>query len=137
MIQIDEGTFMSLGIVIKGPEGLVLAADSRVTLSATPVQGNAFAVTFDNARKVLQFASPHNYVGAVTYGEGGIGLRSAQSFMPEFESTVLNQTTSRLKTADFAQKLSDFFMQQWHAANLPVPPFVAVESELDWKPVCH
>ena len=113
---------LSLGIAVKGPEGLVLAADSRVTVVVQPkppAQGAAFQVSFDNARKVLQFVKPHTYVGAVTYGEGGIGLRSAPSFLPEFESSL---PTNRLSIADFAQRLSDFFMQQWRSASMPVPP---------------
>ena len=40
---------MSLGIVIKGPEGLVLAAESRVTFTS-PVPGIGVVQTnYDNA----------------------------------------------------------------------------------------
>lgn len=111
---------MSLGIVIKGPEGLVLAAESRVTLTATlqsPPQ-QQLHVSFDNATKLLSFSSPHTYVGAVTYGQAAIGLRTAHSFLPEFESAALS-AAGRLTVADFAQQLSDFFMQQWAAAMPP------------------
>jgi hypothetical protein len=100
---------MSLGLIIKGPEGLVLAAESRITLSINITQGQ-LPVSYDNARKVLKFAAPHNFVGVVTYGLGGIGVRSAYSFLPEFESTLPN---NRLPVVDFAQQLSNFFMQQW------------------------
>lgn len=103
---------MSIGIVIKGPEGLVLAAESRITLAAERRQGQTIPVSFDNARKVLKFASPNSYVGVVTYGLGGIGLRSAYSFAPEFESGL---PENRLSVADFAQNLSDFFLQQWQS----------------------
>ena len=48
---------MSLAIVFKGPEGIVLAADSRVTLSTeqTDAQGNKtiLPATYDNATKLL------------------------------------------------------------------------------------
>lgn len=101
---------MSIGIVLKGTEGLVLAADSRITL--TTQKGNrTIPITYDNARKVLQFAQPHNYVGAITYGLGGIGLRSAYSFLHEFEATLPKR---RLSVADFAQRMSKFFVQQWN-----------------------
>ena len=48
------GEDMSLGIVVKVPEGLVLAAESRVTLGAqmnTPMGKQAIPVFFDNATK--------------------------------------------------------------------------------------
>jgi hypothetical protein len=100
---------VSLGIVIKGPEGLVLAADSRVTLSAQTPQG-LLRVNFDNATKLLSFKEPHNFVGAVTYGQAAIDLRTAYSFLPEFEAGLLSK---RLPVQEFAKKLSDFFMKQW------------------------
>ena len=69
---------MSLGIVIKGPEGLVLAADSRVTLGTQTPNGGIFHVNFDNATKLLSFdgnnvKGPNSYLGAVTYGQAIVG----------------------------------------------------------------
>lgn len=101
---------MSLGIVIKGPEGLVLAADSRVTLSAQTPQGNIH-VNYDNATKLLSFNEPNNYVSAVTYGQAAIGLRTANSFLPEFEANLPND--KRLSIKEFADQLSTFFTKQW------------------------
>ena len=40
---------MTLNVVIKGTEGIVLATDSRVTLNSI----GGFPVTFDNATKLL------------------------------------------------------------------------------------
>lgn len=112
---------MSLGIVIKGPEGLVLAAESRVTLVVTPPQGEAIKVNFDNATKLFSFAkplsrSPHLYIGAVTYGLAAIGLRTAHSYIPEFEAELPND---RLSINDYAQKMSDFFIGQWQSVMPP------------------
>ena len=99
---------MSLGIVIKGPEGLVLAADSRVTLSAqTP--GGPLHVNYDNATKLLSFNQ--SYVGAVTYGQAAMRLRSANSFLPEFEAALPED--ERLSVDAFANRLSEFFVEQW------------------------
>lgn len=100
---------MSLGIVIKGPEGIVLAADSRVTLTAQTPQG-PIHVNYDNATKLLSFSRPHNYVGAVTYGQAAIGLRTASSYLPEFENTLEEK---RLSVGEFAERLSTFFLDQW------------------------
>ncbi len=101
---------MSLGIVIKGAEGLVLAAESRVTIGAQPPQGQPIHVNFDNATKLLSFSSPNTAVGAVTYGQAAVGLRTPHSFMPEFEGGLPQQ---RLSVHEFAEHLSNFFMQQW------------------------
>jgi len=60
---------MSLGIVIKVPEGLVLAAESRVTLGAqlnTPRGTQQIPVFFDNAMKLLSFSEPNISIGVVT-----------------------------------------------------------------------
>lgn len=112
---------MSLGIVFKGPEGIVLAADSRVTLNAEtpPIDGKIHILTstFDNATKLLQ-VNGQTHVGAVTYGLGALGQsepRTAHSFLPEFESTLFKKYNSRrLEVEEFASELSDFFMDQWN-----------------------
>lgn len=107
---------MSLGVVVKGPEGLVLAAESRVTLTAQPdgPNGQALHVNFDHATKVLSFGAPNLAVAAVTYGQAAIGLRSAHSFVPEFESTLPDK---RLPVQEFADRMSDFFVGQMAAAH--------------------
>lgn len=116
---------MSLGIVFKGPEGIVLAADSRVTLMGTLQQPNGPALilpsAFDNATKLLKVKG-QDFVGAITYGVGAIGQqspRTAHSFLPEFEATLAKK--KRLSVEDFAKELSDFFMAQWTAASMPMP----------------
>ena len=117
---------MSLGIVFKGPEGIVLAADSRVTLNAVLVlpgqqQPTMLPATFDNATKVLA-VNGHGYAGVVTYGLGALGLReprTAASFLPELEEELGSQ--HRLSVEKFAEKVSDFFMRQWTALSMPMP----------------
>ena len=111
---------MSLGIAFKGPEGIVLAADSRVTLSG-PLQGSNLLVQshYDNATKLLK-VKDHDNVGAVTYGLGALGggrPRTAHSYLPEFETELAIE--KRLSVEEFASKLGDFFGRQWSAANTP------------------
>ena len=48
-----SGKNISLGIVIKGAEGIVLSAESRVTLEARPLAGDPIRVNFDNATKLF------------------------------------------------------------------------------------
>lgn len=103
---------MSLGVVVKGPEGVVLASDSRVTLQAqragAPIP---ISVNFDNATKLLSLQSPHDHVGAVTYGAAVIGQRTAQSFIPELDVEL--EEEQRLDVADYAERLQIFFTAQW------------------------
>jgi hypothetical protein len=133
---------MSLGIAIKGTEGVVLAADSRVTLFAQVLaqgpqglQGPQVPMlipsTFDHATKLLRVQNENQkHVAAVTFGAGSIGLsqpRTARSFMPEFEREV--EAEPRLGVMEFADKLSDFFAKQWAASDMgqnpaPVPDMV-------------
>jgi hypothetical protein len=114
---------MSLGMVFKGPEGIVLAADSRVTISLSMLPGGAavpmlIPATYDNATKLLK-VNGHDYVAAITYGIGAIGQnnpRTAHSFLPEFEEELTQQKIGRLTINDFAQKLGDFFQRQWRSS---------------------
>ena len=117
---------MSLGIAFKGAEGLVLAADSRVTLSGQQQRGGQTVLipaSFDNATKLLLFSEPHDYVAAVTYGLGALGQtqpRTAQSFMTEFHTHLESQHgDTRQKVATYANALGEFFMQQWTGSNMP------------------
>lgn len=106
---------MSLGIIIKSPEGLVLAAESRVTLGAqinSPIGSQQFTVNFDNANKLLSFNEPFEKFGVVTYGLAVLGgIRTAQSLLPEFESTLGKE--KKLSVLDFSKRLSDFFNEKW------------------------
>lgn len=124
---------MSLGIVVKGTEGLVLAADSRVTLSAEMHElGERVHVNFDNATKLLSFSEPNSFVGAVTYGQAAIGLRTANSFLPEFESELPED--ERLSIKVFTERLRDFFLQQWEntmPSDYAGPPMTFVVGGFD------
>jgi hypothetical protein len=121
---------MSLGIALKGPEGLVLAADSRVTLfnqlRLPTGQQTTVPASFDNATKLLR-VKDQDYVAAVTYGAGAIGQqqpRTAHSFLPEFEQEL---GSKRLSVEEFARKLGAFFLRQWREGGMPVPAPVGVD----------
>lgn len=104
---------MTLVVAFKGTDGIVLAADSRVTLMSQ--QGHPS--TFDNATKLLTLGQPHNRVGAVTSGVATFFGRTHHSLMPEFEATL---GQSRLSVLEYAQKLSDFFQTKWQASGQSV-----------------
>ena len=69
---------MSLVIAVKGSEGVVLSADSRLTLTTE----SGIPATFDNATKLLTFRDPHNWVGALTYGIATIGGQNSPQLDP-------------------------------------------------------
>jgi hypothetical protein len=118
--------------VIKGPEGIVLAAESRITLTSQAATGEKLLVSYDNAQKVFSFSLPHKFIGAVTYGVGGIGQRSAPSYLPEFELSL--KETGRLTVKDFANKLSSFYLQQWRSTmpeDYKGPPLVFIVAGYD------
>ena len=118
---------MSLGIAFKGPEGIVLATDSRVTLTAHGADTNTTIPTYyDNATKLLKVKG-QQFVGAVTYGRGALGEaqpRTAHSYIPEFEQELVAEVgeETRLSVEDFATRLSEFFQGQWEATMPPNTP---------------
>jgi hypothetical protein len=75
--------------------------------------------TYDNVTKLLRIQG-QDHVGAVTYGAGAIGMaepRTAQSYIPELEQELTN--VPRLSVEDFANRLSEFFLQKWQAQAMP------------------
>ncbi len=115
---------MSLGIAFKGAEGIVLAADSRVTLTATNDEHSSQEVLqgyYDNAVKLLK-VNGQEFVGAVTYGAGAIGQKSPRtphSYLPEFEAHLSKGKRRRIPVKEFAVELSGFFAKQWRDSRMP------------------
>ncbi len=136
---------MSLAVAFRGHEGIVLAADSRVTMmvpqapqpmpgapAGAPLVLPIYPTYFDNAHKLLSFRG-QPYVGIVTFGAGAIGQqnpRTVQGYLPEFESHLtgvagVDGTTGaqvRLTTLQVAEELGKFFNDQWVAAGMPAAP---------------
>jgi hypothetical protein len=101
---------MSLAITIITPEGIIQAADSRVSI---PIKVTDEVMTyshFDNATKLLTFEPPHNHISVATYGAGTIGARTAHSFIKEFQKTL---PTTRISTRKFALNLQTFYKTEW------------------------
>lgn len=119
---------MSLAVVLKGPEGIVLAADSRVTLtSVQPVEGtnqvHVLPTYFDNATKLMGLQN-HAHLAIVTYGSGSIGVdqpRMVHGYIPEFEAHLGDtENNGELLTVErAAQELGAFFAQRWNEAAMP------------------
>jgi hypothetical protein len=114
---------VTLTVVFKGPEGIALAVDSRVTLTATnPQTGEQINSYFDNATKLLSLAG-NSQVGIVTFGTGAITLggqpRTAHGFIPEFEERLSKTFKTPPTVEQVAKELGTFFGQQWTHAGMP------------------
>ncbi len=112
---------MSLGLVIKVSEGLVLAADSRIVIAPSNVQGVAQVQgAYDNiTTKLFSFEPPHNFIGAVSFGQPVLGNRTVSAYVIEFKEYLREQLPERLSVYDFATELSEFFTTQWDALQIP------------------
>ncbi|MDD5090983.1 MAG: hypothetical protein PHQ23_08705, partial [Candidatus Wallbacteria bacterium] len=67
-------------------------------------------VNFDNASKLFSLSGANASIGIVTYGMAAIGLRTAHSFMTEFEATL---PLERLPVRQVAECIGAFFNGQW------------------------
>lgn len=107
---------MSLAIVVKGSEGIVLGADSRVTLGYTEPGKQTHHCAFDNATKLLRV--PGHDFGAVTYGLGVIGLkepRTAHSYLGELKSRLGD---NRRTVIEYARELGEFYKEKYDEGDL-------------------
>ena len=98
---------MSLCIVVNGPEGVVLAADTRLTLT---YQGKPLA--FDNASKLLHIGPS---VAAVVYGSAAIGTQPIHALVSAFkrEFELVHGADSRLSVEEYATHLIAFLRERW------------------------
>ena len=88
----DGGCDMTICVSVRIPEGLVLAADSMVSLEGTvdTPQGRQTRIyqTFEFANKVTQFKDYP--IGLMSWGIASISDRSIQSLIMEFEHDYLS-----------------------------------------------
>jgi len=119
---------VTLAVAFKGPEGIVLAADSRVTLTAlvpgVTIPGSTGQLVmpafYDNATKMLNIQG-QPYVGMVTSGMGAIGQkqpRTAHGYMPELEAKLSTKYTNQANVKDIAAEVGQFFQEQWQQAGM-------------------
>jgi hypothetical protein len=73
----------------------------------------------------------------LTYGQAVIGLRTAHSFLPEFEifleNELVKENKARFTVEEFSKKLSDFFMARWDESDKPsgAPDMVFIVAGYD------
>lgn len=75
---------MSLVAIVKTPEGIVLAADSRLTAARKRDDGGYDFVFLDNGTKVSTLGPTYSSVAVAFYGSAASGIRSVGSLLAEW-----------------------------------------------------
>jgi hypothetical protein len=97
---------MTVVVGVAAPDGLILAADSRTTLT----DGTRHRIASDYTQKVYPVC---DRVGVATYGQNGIGDRTIAGLMDEFVSQLSDDTAH---TVDgIAEALGAFFDERYRA----------------------
>lgn len=102
---------MTICVGAKVGEGLILAADSTATV--LDAQGGVIK-TYDYASKVAQI---RDYpIGVFSWGLGGLGARSIQSLIMEFEHNLPSVESAKgFKVKEVAEQLFQFLKQRYDA----------------------
>lgn len=101
---------MTIVVGAASPDGIVLAADSRTTLS----DGMRHRISTDSADKVFEL---NQKFGVATYGMAGIGQRTINGLMDEFVATADEDVCADVET--FATALGAFFHERYVTAGGP------------------
>ena len=80
---LNWGASVSIAIVVKVSEGLVLAADSAATITGRIGEQAGVLKTYYNAKKLFQVGDFP--IGVLTWGQAFIGLRTIESLVREWE----------------------------------------------------
>ena len=110
---------MTICVSVKVAEGLVLAADSAVTLQGsikTPQgRGTGIIQQFNYANKVTRFKDYP--IGVMSWGLASVNDRSIQSLIMEFEhSFPAMEIQDSFTVLGIANKLKEFIEQRYNAA---------------------
>ena len=115
---------MSTIIAVKGPEGIVLASESRRVLCVSDprelgASGAREYMTWDGDMKLLAFeGESHRWVGIALYGVLSNSVESLPLIASEIEGSL---PSHRLPVSEYANLLSDLLVQR---AKRPAPiPF--------------
>ncbi len=105
---------MSVCVIVKVGEGLVLASDSATTVAGTPVSSQGqqgpqgIVKVFYNATKIFQINNLP--IGVLTWGAGSFKARTVASLVEEFENLdeIKQIKDENIEVRDIAQKLWRF-----------------------------
>jgi len=108
---------MSIVVVVRVGDGLVMAADSASTLGATDPTGKPLGVAkvFNNATKLIQL---RDYpIGVASWGAGTIGSRTISSLVQEFANGRPAVSVDKLAVETEARELQKFLLKAHEAVH--------------------
>jgi len=117
-----HNTTMTIIVVAKSSEGLVLAADTKVVETDRGTQKE----TRHTVRKIISFSTPHNFVGVTICGDA-MGVQSIQRYFKEFENQLPHR---RLRLAKYAEELDVFMTDKWLRDRKPRPETMSIPGLL-------
>lgn len=111
---------MTLALVTKGPEGLILAADSRLTVFPVDERPDLAPSHFDNATKLFRLEG-QPYIGIVTAGNATLGEdMPIAGYLPELEDSLATAFHGERATVEeVADAVGAFYNERWVAAGRP------------------
>lgn len=111
---------MTIAVVTKVGDGIILGADSAATLGLNGGVENVFF----NAEKVFNLRKGFP-IGAVTYGLGGMDGRSISSLAKDLRAELTDPGPLQLKTGwsvkDVATRVREFFYERHYTAQFGAP----------------
>ncbi len=118
---------MTIVVAVKVNDGLVLAADSAVTIhGGPPGQPASILKTYDHGRKL---ADIKDYpIGTLTWGISTIGSRTIESLISEYEfglPSAKDPAAKGFQVRDIAENLKVFLRRHYEAQFGPISPQAA------------
>jgi 20S proteasome alpha/beta subunit len=99
---------MTIAVTVKSPEGIVLAADSVLTVVSGRDEKTGESRVLDlyrHSKKVHQIGEMP--IGIITAGVASVGMRSLESYITELSNELANSKKGTRKIADVAKILFD------------------------------
>ncbi len=102
---------MSIVACVKVYDGIVLGCESMTQLFAEVAPGQVGLVkAFANAKKLFQIG---DFVGALTYGAGNIGISSVESLVGQFRKALAAKSIIGLTVQSITGELLEFVRQPY------------------------
>ncbi|MDR2867167.1 MAG: hypothetical protein LBV55_00690 [Acholeplasmatales bacterium] len=101
---------MAVTIAIKCHEGIVLAADTRISLEVKN-NNQSFFKNFDSTKKLLNLGGEHSHIGILNSGVFSIKKKLIASYLPELIHEIGEEALPNVFA--YAQAVYNFFQNQW------------------------
>ena len=116
IIQIFLGRKMTVSVIMKVNDGIILATDSASTIVNTNSESPSADYVYYNANKIfnLIYDAP---LGCLTWGNGGIGDLSIPTIVKDFRKNQKNVKSSEINVSDIASRFKEYMENLLQDAN--------------------